>query len=355
MMTDKQEEKSKAEAAQAAEVAEAKKGIDGTDATTTATGSDTLKKAGGAASCVFIKKKKRAKGTRANTRKRTTVQALAAEDDDIDEGALLEKRSKPVRGIGATTTKSKSKDDSLTVTYKSSRSKEFAGPKDMGATAELTIDTERDRDAQAVFERSQQQPGEEGEGMYRGLSAYRQLNQRKETVAGNAFKGVTSKGPVRAPLNIRSTVRWDYQPDICKDYKETGYCGFGDTCKFLHDRSDYKHGWQIDREIERGEYGKVDVRQYEIESDSDDEDELPFACFICRERFTHPVVTKCKHYFCEKCLLEHFRKSMNCPVCNEKTGGFFQPAKDIIERQKQLEDNGSDDNDEDDDDGNDSD
>lgn len=22
-------------------------------------------------------------------------------------------------------------------------------------------------------------------------------------------------------------MRWDYQPDICKDYKETGFCGFG--------------------------------------------------------------------------------------------------------------------------------
>ena len=34
-------------------------------------------------------------------------------------------------------------------------------------------------------------------------------------------------GPMRASANIRSTVRWDYQPDICKDYKETGFCGFG--------------------------------------------------------------------------------------------------------------------------------
>ena len=32
---------------------------------------------------------------------------------------------------------------------------------------------------------------------------------------------------MRASANIRSTVRWDYQPDICKDYKETGFCGFG--------------------------------------------------------------------------------------------------------------------------------
>lgn len=35
------------------------------------------------------------------------------------------------------------------------------------------------------------------------------------------------KGPIRAPAHLRATVRWDYQPDICKDYKETGYCGFG--------------------------------------------------------------------------------------------------------------------------------
>ena len=39
-----------------------------------------------------------------------------------------------------------------------------------------------------------------------------------------------NKGPIRAPLYLRSTVRWDYQPDICKDYKETGYCGFGGQC-----------------------------------------------------------------------------------------------------------------------------
>jgi len=35
------------------------------------------------------------------------------------------------------------------------------------------------------------------------------------------------QGPVRAPAHLRATVRWDYQPDICKDYKETGFCGFG--------------------------------------------------------------------------------------------------------------------------------
>lgn len=134
-------------------------------------------------------------------------------------------------------------------------------------------------------------------------------------------------GPLRASTNVRMTVRFDYQPDICKDYKETGYCGCelcpacvarwpsllcspvlalaatsvgqtahaaavlqpcmpggrggtpvpamafagflaacichtphcpppptlpparadGDACKFMHDRGDYKSGWELDR------------------------------------------------------------------------------------------------------------
>eukprot|EP01147_Barroeca_monosierra_P008967 gene8967-1301_t len=288
--------------------------------------------------CVFIKKKKKAKGNRENNRKRTAEQiAVQDGDEEIIRSNLQEKRGKMQRGIGATSKNTSAKEASLLVTYSSSRSTEMSGPRDQGATAELAIDTAHDRDAQAAFERSQKFAKEGNDSVYHGLAAYNQFRQRKDTVAGNAFKGLTCKGPMRAPANIRSTVRWDYQPDICKDYKETGYCGFGDTCKFLHDRSDYKHGWQIDRELEQGEYGKVDVRQYEIHSDEDDDNDLPFACFICRERFTNPVKTKCGHYFCEKCLLNTFKKTMLCPACNEKTGGFFQPAKEIIEKMKQTD------------------
>ena len=28
-----------------------------------------------------------------------------------------------------------------------------------------------------------------------------------------------------------------------------------DSCKFLHDRSDYKSGWQLDREFEENQFG----------------------------------------------------------------------------------------------------
>ena len=49
---------------------------------------------------------------------------------------------------------------------------------------------------------------------------------------GNASSGMVRKGPIRAPEHLRATVRWDYQPDICKDYKETGFCGFGGKVQF---------------------------------------------------------------------------------------------------------------------------
>ena len=97
-------------------------------------------------------------------------------------------------------------------------------------------------------------------------------------------------GPIRATANIRNITLVDYQPDVCKDYKETGFCGYGDSCKFLHDRGDYLAGWQLDKM----DGAAVSVAQEE------EEEEVPFACLICRKEFTEPVVTKCGHYFCMK-------------------------------------------------------
>ena len=104
-------------------------------------------------------------------------------------------------------------------------------------------------------------------------------------------------GPMRASGNIRITARFDYQPDICKDYKETGYCGYGDSCKFLHDRGDYKSGWEMDREWDKQQKldREAELRardQEEPEEEEDELDGLPFACLICRNPFSQPIVTK---------------------------------------------------------------
>ncbi|KRZ24896.1 RING finger protein, partial [Trichinella pseudospiralis] len=214
--------------------------------------------------------------------------------------------------------------------YASSPLEERAGPSDMGATLTDQTETERDKDARAQFERAQKlQKDRKIKGddkLYQGINAYGGYIEKKDSAAGNAFSG-----PLRAPDFVRRSVRWDYRPDICKDYKETGFCGFGDSCIFLHDRSDYKHGWELERDWEKGRYGKddEDVHKYEI---SDEEEELPFKCLICRNSFTDPVVTKCKHYFCEKCALEHSRKTMKCFVCQKNTMGIFAPSKEHINR-----------------------
>ena len=83
---------------------------------------------------------------------------------------------------------------------------------------------------------------------YRGMNNYIDYKKgfRRENTIG-AEKGSGSHGPLRASQHIRTTVRFDYQPDVCKDYKETGFCGYGDSCKFVHDRSDYKSGWELEK------------------------------------------------------------------------------------------------------------
>lgn len=172
-----------------------------------------------------------------------------------------------------------------------------SGPQDQGATSVLEIDTELDRDAQAIHEKAikvnEELEGKADDKIYRGLNNYAQYYKKKDTAAGNASSGMVRKGPIRAPAHLRATVRWDYQPDICKDYKETGYCGFGDSCKFLHDRSDYKAGWQLELDHAAQQKGECesdeDDSKYEIHSD---EESLPFKCFICRQSFVNPVVTK---------------------------------------------------------------
>lgn len=59
---------------------------------------------------------------------------------------------------------------------------------------------------------------------------------------------------------------------------------------------------------------------------------MPFKCLICRKSFENPVVTKCQHYFCEKCALERYRKTARCFVCSAQTSGVFNPAKKLVQK-----------------------
>ncbi|KAK4698978.1 hypothetical protein P7C70_g7290, partial [Phenoliferia sp. Uapishka_3] len=194
------------------------------------------------------------------------------------------------------------------------------------------------------------------DGIYRGAS-------------GQAHKLPKAFGPVKGgPGNVRTITVVDYQPDVCKDYKgvfswsacsavtsanslrfhsETGFCGFGDTCKFLHDRGDYLHGWQLDNSFlsSTAAAGSFMAKQNAREngggggddSDSDNED-LPFACLICRKPFgKETVVTLCGHYFDSACAIKRFGKTGKCFACGKGTNGVFNKATKLIAKQKERE------------------
>uniref|UniRef100_A0A915LNX5 C3H1-type domain-containing protein n=1 Tax=Meloidogyne javanica TaxID=6303 RepID=A0A915LNX5_MELJA len=194
-------------------------------------------------------------------------------------------------------------------------------PNDMGATARTEIDTDHTMDAQSQFERVQkilknkrlemeknlaieeeerkkygerakrpsrlQEAGtsKEQPKIYQGLALYG-AKEKEDTVKGNASSGLNRMGPIRATQYMRASVRWDYAPDICKDYKETGYCTFGDSCKFMHDRTDYKHGWEIERDWEEGKLKESKDDEFLVSSEAESDTE--------QDKLPHNILAKIK-------------------------------------------------------------
>jgi RING finger protein 113A len=183
------------------------------------------------------------------------------------------------------------------------------------------------------------------DGTYRGLANQTSFIQKNPNAPDKKF------GPIKAATNIRTITVTDFAPDVCKDYKQTGWCGFGDNCKFLHAREDYKQGWQLDREWENVTKGKKNIagtvvananRRNPEEEDDDDEEamleNIPFACIICKESYKEPIVTRCGHYFCEPCALKRYRKDPTCAACGSGTNGVFNSAKrlkKLLERKRE--------------------
>ncbi|OJJ48247.1 hypothetical protein ASPZODRAFT_32595, partial [Penicilliopsis zonata CBS 506.65] len=190
------------------------------------------------------------------------------------------------------------------------------------------------------------------DGMYKGTSNYQSFIQKNPNAPTKQF------GPMKAATNVRTVTVMDYAPDVCKDWKITGYCGYGDSCKYLHSRETYKQGWEIDREWEVNTKGKQlkgkivsthkkDGKNGHDDDDDDDDEEdeedellesIPFACIICKKPYQNPIVTKCGHYFCESCALQRYRKNPSCAACGTGTSGVFNVAKklnDLLEKKRE--------------------
>ncbi|KZV66682.1 hypothetical protein PENSPDRAFT_612371 [Peniophora sp. CONT] len=169
------------------------------------------------------------------------------------------------------------------------------------------------------------------DGLYRGQKAYKShLEKNKDTP--KAMRA----GPQRSTgSTIKTVTVIDYQPDVCKDYKETGFCGFGDTCKFLHDRGTYLAGWQLDK-LAANSSGKRNAAAEESSDSDSDEEDIPFACLICRKPYADPIVTKCGHYFCSACAIKRFGRTPKCAACGAPTGGMFNRATTVLEKIRKM-------------------
>ncbi|XP_039126981.1 zinc finger CCCH domain-containing protein 51-like [Dioscorea cayenensis subsp. rotundata] len=105
----------------------------------------------------------------------------------------------------------------------------------------------------------------------------------------------------RATTTLKTEMEFsrDGRPDICKDDKETGYYGFGDSCMFMNDRGDYKSRCQFEKEWEESEKARKkglamggavggcvdDDVDAAIDDDDEDRDELPFASLLEKQHY----------------------------------------------------------------------
>ncbi|CAM1501683.1 Fc.00g036670.m01.CDS01 [Cosmosporella sp. VM-42] len=289
---------------------------------------------------VALFKKRGAKG-KANFRKRPATPPPADSDSDFsssedESGQRVKRRKKTTTVIASSkSTATRNKDFSATE-YTADRSIPITSAND--ATKQSNWYDEDSKDAlsaknllgstRAVAQDSQP------DGTYKGLANQTTFIQK------NPDAPQRTVGPVKAPTNIRTITVTDYAPDVCKDYKKTGWCGFGDNCVFLHDRGDYKQGWQLDREWDTVTKGKKNLggtvvasanrNAKEDEEDAEEEallNEIPFACIICEQPYREPIITRCGHYFCEPCALKRYRKDPTCAACGSGTNGVFNSAK----------------------------
>jgi RING finger protein 113A len=109
----------------------------------------------------------------------------------------------------------------------------------------------------------------------------------------------------------------------------------------MHDRGNYKTGWQMEKEFEEEQKKKGLAQELRMQGllDDDEPDEdldlqallnVQFACPITRKPFIDPVVTQCGHYFEQRAAIKHYGKSSRCAVCNKPTYGVFNKGIKLL-------------------------
>jgi RING finger protein 113A len=87
-----------------------------------------------------------------------------------------------------------------------------------------------------------------------------------------------------------------------------------------------------ERELSSDAGSNYEISEQNLDQDIgkvDPADGLPTVCRICEKPFKDPIVTLCKHYFCEPCALQNYLSDQKCFVCGQETKGSFITAANI--------------------------
>ncbi|EFY88595.1 pre-mRNA splicing factor cwc24 [Metarhizium acridum CQMa 102] len=284
--------------------------------------------------------KKRGPKGKANIRKRPATPPPANSDSDSDYTSSEDESGQHVKRRKKNAAVTVSSKDAPTVAqdlnatvFKANRDLPISSSNDATKQSNWYDDgTKDDLSAKTLLgsSKSTAKPSQ-ADGTYKGLANQTSFIQK------NPDAPKKTVGPIKAPTNIRTITVTDFAPDVCKDYKKTGFCGFGSNC-----REDYKHGWQLDREWDTVTKGKkslggtvvASAKRDKTDGDDDDDDNddtllqnIPFVCIICEESYKSPIITRCGHYFCEPCALKRYRKDPTCAACGAATNGVFNSGK----------------------------
>ncbi|KAI7328638.1 hypothetical protein KC315_g6552 [Hortaea werneckii] len=287
----------------------------------------------------------------ANVRKRPATPPPEDSDTESDytddeQGVRVKRRKR--EGVKVTAGTRAAADLSKSTAFEADKSASITANENATATSNWYTEAANAADAaKASAKAARGEQEKHGDGTYKGAAGYSNFIQKNPESR--------QVGPVKAPTNVRMVTITDFAPDVCKDYKQTGFCGFGDSCKFLHMREDYKQGWQLDKDWEK--VGKNKDKPSNSAPDERSEEEkllenIPFKCIICKEDYKRPIVTRCGHYFCEKCAMTRYmkEKKKGCAQCGADTHGTFNVGKklnELLETKRKREEAAADEQDKD--------
>ena len=172
------------------------------------------------------------RSNKSNFRKRPATPPPASDSDSgftssEDESGHRVKRRRRIAGVTAASTASKFPGSDEQVQSSTSS----AGPTVLKPSDDATKTSDwYESDPKFLLGNSKAQsstasngtPSTAPDGTYKGAANYTSFIQKNP----DTLKSKTV-GPVKQASNVRTITVTDFAPDVCSDYKKTGFCGFG--------------------------------------------------------------------------------------------------------------------------------